>query len=261
MKAPFPAWYSVRPLVFGHRGARAYAPMNTLPSFELALEQGADGVELDVQLTKDGRLVVIHDFTVDGTTDGKGAVKDFFFDEIRRLDAGIRFDEKYRGTRIPTLEEVFALMGGTALVNVEIKAPFQEGTDTESTDGVERAVAQCVLAAGMENRVIVSSFNPLTLKRFRAALPSVPVAFLYAKDVPVDTPSLMAAIPHEAYHPHYKLATRGTVEAEHAAGRVVNVWTVNEPEDAKLLIENGVDGLITDRPDIILDAAGRRSRP
>jgi len=257
MNVPFSAWYSARPLVFGHRGARAYAPMNTLPSFELALEQGADGVELDVQLTKDGKLVVIHDFTVDGTTDGKGAVKDLTFDEIRRLDAGVRFDDKFRGTRIPTLEEVFALMGGTALVNVEIKAPFQKGTDPESTDGVERAVADCVLAAGMENRVIVSSFNPLTLRRFRAALPSVPLAFLYAKDVPFDTPSLMTGIPHEAYHPHYKLATRETVAAEHAAGRFVNVWTVNEPEDARQLLESGVDGLITDKPDIIRESVGR----
>lgn len=257
MKTPFEDWYSVRPLVFGHRGARAYAPMNTLPSFELALEQGADGVELDVQLTKDGKLVVIHDFTVDGTTDGKGAVKDLTFDEIRSLDAGIRFHERFRGTRIPTLGEVFALMGGKALVNVEIKAPFQRGTDPEFTDGVEKAVADCVLDAGMEKRVIISSFNPLTLKRFRKILPSVPIAFLYAADVPFDTTALMADIPHEAYHPHFKLAARETIAAEHEKGRAVNVWTVNEPEDAKRLAGDGVDGLITDKPDLILEAAGR----
>jgi glycerophosphoryl diester phosphodiesterase len=207
--------YAKRPLVFGHRGARAYAPMNTLPSFELALEQGADGVE---------------------------------------LDAGFRFHERFKGTRIPTLREVFGVMGKTAFVNVEIKAPFQREPEAETTDDVERAVAECLLDLGMEDRVIVSSFNSFSLKRFRVILPDVPIAFLYATDVPFDTLALMAGIPHEAYHPQYKLATKETVDREHGRGRIVNVWTVNEAEEAKSLAAAGVDGIVTDKPDIILKA-------
>ena len=106
-------------------------------------------------------------------------------------------------------------MGKTAFVNVEIKAPFQKGSDPDGTDGVEKAAADCILEAGMEKRVIVSSFNPLTLRRFRTILPGVPIAFLYATDVPFDTPALMTGIPHEAYHPQYKLATAEALAREH----------------------------------------------
>lgn len=103
--------YQGRTLVWGHRGARAYAPMNTIPSFELALKQGADGVELDTHLTKDGYLIVLHDFTVDSTTNGKGLAKDMMLKEIKALDAGSSFSSEYAGTQIPTLDEVFEAIG------------------------------------------------------------------------------------------------------------------------------------------------------
>src|SRR5690349_8300386 len=110
-----------RPHVKGHRGAMAYAPENTMPSFELAHEMGADEIELDVQRSKDGRLVVIHDQRVDRTTDGHGHVWELTFEELRSLDAGAPFDARFRGTRIPTLDEVLTWARGKVAVAVEIK--------------------------------------------------------------------------------------------------------------------------------------------
>ena len=166
--------YQGRTLVFGHRGANAYAPMNTLPSFELAVKQGADGVELDVQLSKDGQLIVLHDFTVDHSTDGQGYARDMTLAQLRELDAGIKFSEEFRGTQIPTLDEVFEAIGDKLYVNVEIKS------ETEGTDGVEQKTVDCIAQYSMEARVIVSSFNPLALRRFRAIMPDVPIGYLYA---------------------------------------------------------------------------------
>src|SRR3954471_10203234 len=114
-------FYGDRLLVFGHRGARAYAPMNTIPSFELALAQGADGVELDVRLTLDEQMIIMHDDRVDATTDAKGFVHDMTLKEIQELDAGAWLDPKYAGTRVPTLDEVFEAIGKRTRINVEIK--------------------------------------------------------------------------------------------------------------------------------------------
>src|SRR5664279_5072772 len=104
-------FYDGRTLVFGHRGARAYAPMNTLPSFELALAQGADGIELDVRLTRDSEMIIMHDADIDSTTDRHGAVRDFTLAELQALDAGAWFNESFKGTRIPTLDQVFEAFG------------------------------------------------------------------------------------------------------------------------------------------------------
>lgn len=274
-----------RILVYGHRGARFYAPMNTLPSFLTAIGQGADGIELDVQLTADRELVVIHDFTVDGTTDGTGAVRDLLFAELRDFDAAAKFrpQEKtlaeeaggpspgpFRGVAIPTLEEVFALVRDAAgpdfVVNVEIKAPYCDSAGAEApvgaeapagADGIEAVVADCIRRYGMEQRVVVSSFNPPTLARFKAACPEVPVGFLVEENVPVDTPALMAAVPHEAWHPRFSMADEASVSAQRRAGRSVNVWTVNDGTEALRLARIGASGIITDVPDRILAVLGR----
>ncbi len=264
-----------RVLVYGHRGARSYAPMNTLASFELAIRQGADGVELDVQLSADGKLVVIHDFSVDGTTDGSGAVRDLSFSALRELNAAARFkpaavplDGRVPGpfafSAIPTLDEVFVLVRDTAgpdfIVNVEIKAPFcraDGGEEPAARDGIEAAVAACVARHGMARQVIVSSFNPPTLNRLRAAAPDLPRGFLEADDAPLATAPLMAAIPHQAWHPCASLVTPETAGARRRQGTGVNVWTVNEAAEALRLIGCGATGIITDVPDRILQAVNR----
>jgi len=264
-----------RVLVYGHRGARSYAPMNTLASFELAIRQGADGIELDVQLSADGKLVVIHDFSVDGTTDGSGAVRNLSFAALRELNAAARFkaaavplDGKAPGPfpvlSIPTLDEVFVLVRDAAdpdfIVNVEIKAPFCRADGSEdptALDGVEAAVAACVARHAMGRQVIVSSFNPPTLGRMRAVAPELPLGFLEADDVPVATAPLMAAIPHQAWHPCASLVTAESAGARRRQGTGVNVWTVNEAAEALRLIDCGATGIITDVPDRILKAVNR----
>ncbi len=243
------ALYGDKTLVFGHRGARAYAPMNTLVSFELALSQGAQGIELDVHRSKDGVAVVIHDFTVDATTNGNGLVGEMTLAELKALDAGSWFSEDYVGVSVPTLDEVFETMGHRTFINVEIKSLYQE-----ATDGVEECVAECIRHHNMVDRVILSSFNPYTLLRFRKILPDVAIGVLYDLSVPVDTLNILSNFQYEAYHPHYARITPEMVTAERENGHFINTWTVNEPSDAKRLRSWGVNCLITDKPDVILEA-------
>jgi glycerophosphoryl diester phosphodiesterase len=237
-----------RPLVFGHRGAKAYAPMNTLPAFELAAAQGADGIELDVHRSKDGYPVIVHDFTVDETTDGRGRVTDLTLAELKALDAGGWFSEQFRGVRIPTLDEVFTAVGHRLLVNVEIKA------ETEDTDGVEQVVADCIARRTMSERVIVSSFNLPTLVRFRQIMPAVPIGFLHYLAITDEQRAFIQQhnLTYEALHPYHERVTADYVQQ--AGSRLINVWTVNEPERAVVMRELGVHGIITDQPDVILKA-------
>ena len=235
-------------LVFGHRGASAYAPMNTIPAFELAVAQVADGVELDVHRTKDGYLVIVHDFEVDSTTDGSGTVQQMTLAELKALDAGSWFDPKFAGTRIPTLGEVFEAVGQALFVNVEIKSVTQE------TDGVEALIADEIRQYDMEERVIVSSFNPYALRRFRELMPDVPIGFLYATGFMEDIWALLDDIPHEARHPNYMMIDSDYMRWSKAHGYRVGTWTVNDLERAVELRDLGVDVLMTDKPIAVIRA-------
>ncbi len=245
----FRAVYTGEMLVFGHRGAKAYAPMNTLPAFELALKQGAAGIELDVHRSKDGHAVICHDFTVDATSNGSGMVTQMTLAELKALDAGSWFSAEYAGVQIPTLDEVFEAVGRHLIVNVEIKS-----MDVETTDGVEQVTADCIRRHGMTDRVIVSSFNPHTLIRFRQIAPDVAIGFLHMAAAGMPTADVMAGHAYEAFHPYYQDITPEVIAATHAAGRVLNTWTVNDPTDALRLRDWGVDCVITDNPDRILQA-------
>jgi glycerophosphoryl diester phosphodiesterase len=242
-------FFNGQTLVFGHRGAKSYAPMNTIPAFELAWQQGAHGIELDVHRSKDGYPVIVHDFTIDHTTNSTGLVTDKTLKELKELDAGSWFSYEYEGVQIPTLDEVFESVGQKLIVNVEIKS-----LDTDVTDGVEQVVADCILRHAMQDRVVVSSFNPYTLLRFRQILPDCALGFLYEDSVPLDSHAIMAGHVYEAYHPYFVAITPEMVAEQHAQGRVINTWTVNQPQDARRLRDWGVDCLITDCPDRILDA-------
>lgn len=245
-------FYGGKTLIFGHRGARAYAPMNTLPSFELALAQGADGVELDVRLTRDGEMVILHDDSVDATTDGKGHVRDLTLSEVKALDAGSYFDPKFKGAQIPTLDEVFEAIGKRTRINVEIKAEtLLEGL---RGDGVELKVAEAIRRHGLARSIIVSSFNPLTLRRFRREMPEVPIGFLYEPNTQFLTSHLLMGLPHEARNPHYSMIDRKYMAWAKGAGYRVNTWTVNDPVRAIELRNWGVDCIITDQPDTIIAA-------
>ena len=248
MQALLSEFYEGRTLVFGHRGAKAYAPMNTLPSFALAIEQGADGIELDVRLSRDGELVIMHDDRVDATTDGTGLVGDQTLAQLRALDAGAWFGEAFRGTHIPTLDEVFEFVGKRTRINVEIKA------ETSRSQGVESKVAEAIRRHGLARSVIISSFNPLVLRRFRAAMPDVPIGYLYSKDTPQWVSHLTIGLGHEALNPHSSLVDVRYMVWARQSGFRVNTWTVNDPARAVELRELGVDCIITDAPDTIIAA-------
>lgn len=239
------AFASRETLVFGHRGASAYAPMNTLPAFLLAAKQGAAGIELDVRCSSDGQLMILHDPIVDHTTDGSGRVADLSFKALRELDAGAWFCPEFVGTPIPTLDEVFDAVGKSLLINVEIKA------ESMFTDGIECAVAEAIRRHGLFDTVLVSSFNPLALRRFRAALPEVMIGYLHAPDIPFYLPALMSGLKHEARHPHDSEVTQRYMDWARGAGYAVNVWTVNDPVRAQVLRDLGVNAIITDQPDTI----------
>lgn len=244
--------YGGETLVFGHRGASAYAPMNTLPAFELAAEQGADGIELDVWLPADGdQLIILHDATVDHTTDGTGAIFDKTLRELRELDASYKFPQ-YRGVKIPTLDEVFEAVGQRLIVNVEIKA------DPRMRPETAQAVAACIRRHNMDRRVIVSSFAVQVLDAFREVMPEVPIGFLYDEETPPDQWQLAESLAHEAIHPHHTLIDVATMTQAATDGHLVNTWTVNDPQRAVELAQLGVDAVITDMPDVILQALGRQ---
>jgi len=242
------AMYDGATLVFGHRGAKAYAPMNTLPAFELAAAQGAHGVELDVHRSKDGYPVIVHDFLVDATSNGKGLVVEKTLAELKALDAGAWFAPQFAGTQIATLDEVFEAVGKHLFVNVEIKSMSLE------TDGVEQVVADCIARHAMQKRVVLSCFNPFTLVRFRALMPEVPIGFLYDPESPAGVHEVLNNTPYESYHPNHKLINADLAAKEKAAGHLLNTWTVNDPARALELRALGVQGIITDVPDVILAA-------
>jgi glycerophosphoryl diester phosphodiesterase len=235
-------------LVFGHRGASAYAPMNTLPAFELAASQGADGVELDVRLTQDGHLIVLHDATVDHVTNGTGAIAEMTFEAARRLDAGAWFGAAFAGVRLPTLDEVFEAVGRKLFVNVEIKLESADET------GIERQVADCIARHDMKHRVIVSSFNPLVLCRFCSLMPDVAVGYLHEPNSEAMLRPLLGDLVYDAVHPYHEQVDAAYMATARENDWRVNVWTVNDPDRAKALAALGVDAIITDVPDVIRSA-------
>jgi len=239
-----------RALTFGHRGARAYAPMNTIPSFELALVMGAHGIEFDVRRTKDGVLVLLHNDTIDETSNGRGRVADLTFAELRELDFGGWLDPKYAGTPIPTLDELFEAVGSKLLMNVEIKC------ERLASEGIEQQVAEVIARHGLAERILISSFNPLVVWRSAKAMPHILRGLLVEQETPFERTRLLASLDIQALHPYYPYINADYMQKARALGLAVNTWTVNDPVEAQRLASLGVSAVITDRPDTILAALG-----
>ena len=238
-------WFRNAPLVIAHRGASAYAPENTITAFRLAAELGADAVELDAKLTADGQVVVHHDRTLDRTTTGTGPLKTRTLEELQYLDAGSHFNLNYAGERIPTLSEVFRAVADRLLINIELSnyaSPF---------DRLPEAIVKLVREFGLEKWVLLSSFNPVGLMRARKLAPEVQLGLLVAAMEPRWLRAFFSMItPHEAFHPSMILVSEEMIEGQHRQGRWVNVWTVNELDNIKRLVHLGVEGVITDVPDL-----------
>lgn len=232
-----------QPVVFAHRGASAYAPENTLAAFQLAFQQAAPAIEFDVKLTADGRVVVIHDQTVDRTTDGSGNVAKLPLAALRELDAGSWLSAQFRGEKIPTLDEVFETLGKKLLMNVELTnyaTPF---------DALIPKVAELIKKHGLENHIWFSSFFPHNLTSMARLLPSVPRGQLIW---PGPTGWWQRAwgslIDIHAEHPWKDDLTTEYIKNVHARGRRIHVWTVNDPDELRRLQALHVDGIITDDP-------------
>lgn len=232
-------------IVLAHRGASGYAPENTLEAFKLAMEMGADGFELDVHLSADGELIVIHDETVDRTTNGKGYVKDMTLAQLKQLDA-CKDMEAYRGARIPTLGQVYDLIKDTHhMVNVEIK------TDNIFYKDIEKKCLELEQEKGMQGRILYSSFNHYTAVELKHLAPDAKVGLLYEEEL-YHPWEYAKSLDMDAIHPPKKnVYIPGLVEGALAAGIAVNVWTVNDEDTMKECLKYGI-GIITNYPDIAL---------
>jgi glycerophosphoryl diester phosphodiesterase len=249
-----------RTLNWAHRGASGHAPQNTLAAFVLAAEMGADGIELDVHLSADGEVVVIHNHSVDATTDGQGRVSELSLAELQALDAGAWFSPRFAGQRIPTLDAVLAEVGQRLRVNIEIKGqrgrPARRHARRQARGQLEATVVEQIQAHQMVERVIVSSFFPDSLRRVRALNPDIPLGFLYAGPIHKVLPLWLYPwiAPHDALHPTFRLVDRGYVTRAQrpgnpGRGRPLNVWTVNDENDLRRMVDLGVAGIITNYPD------------
>ncbi len=234
-----------RPLNIAHRGANGVAPENTLAAFEKAAELGADGIELDVRLCADGMPVVIHDSHVGGTTDGSGRVAEMTLTELKQLDAGAWFDPAFAGEHIPTLEETLAAVGQRLWLNIELKA---EGVLDR---GLERAVVDLIVQQRMVQRVLLSSFNPLALRRVQQIAPQIPTALLYTSAILPRLAGPVTPRPCAALHPHRTVMNRQHLDWIRRRDYRIHVWTVDEVEEMDRLIAWEVDGIITNVPHVL----------
>lgn len=234
-----------RPLVFAHRGASRLAPENTLPAFEAALRSGCDGVELDVQYSSDGALVVFSRLQLESTSDGVGRVSSHTLDELRALDAGSRFGAGWSGTRIPLLDDVLDLLGGRLLLNIQLRA-FDW-----ATGGLGIDVVKAVRDRGLAEQVVISSYNPLALRRAQRAGPEIECAILVDPDLPGWTRwDIIRRYSRAAWlQPELPLVDAAFVAWAHRLGMPVAVWTVNEAADALRMQSLKADAIITDDPD------------
>ncbi len=233
-----------RPIIFAHRGASAYAPENTLAAFKLAIEDGADAIELDVKLSCDDEIVVIHDQTVNRTTDGHGDVRRLRLAELKQLNAGIRFDSAFMGEQIPTLTEVFETIGEKIYLNLELT-----NYATPNYELVNRVAAQ-IKKYHMENHVLLSSFLVSNLTRLKFLLPEVPRGMLAAKGFNgwIARSMFRYQVAPHALHPYFTDVTKNLILKQHYRNRKIFVWTINKEHQMKRLLGLGVDGIFTDDP-------------
>lgn len=230
--------------VWAHRGASDYAPENTLEAFALAVKQGADGVELDVQMTKDGKLVVAHDETIDRVSNGSGRIIDYTLAQLREFTFN-KIHPEYPSARIPTLKEVYELLQPTGLtVNVELK------TGIVLYNGLEEKVLKLAKKMDMESRVIYSSFYHKSLVKLKKLEPSARTGILYS-DGWLDVVKYGKKMNADALHPAlYHLQSGKLVKQAKEHGLNLHVWTVNRKEDMEAMTKLGVGAIITNCPDI-----------
>ena len=232
-------------LVWAHRGASAYAPENTLEAFQKAADMKADGVELDVQFTKDNEIVVAHDENLERVSNGTGWVKDHTLAQLKALNFN-RTHPEFERASIPTLEEVYECLQTTGLtINVEFK------TGIFWYQGIEDKVLDLTAKLGLEDRVIYSSFNHFTLAKLREMKEDVTTGLLYSDDWIGIAPYARDTVHVNALHPAlYHLQDPSYVKTAHEYGLETHVWTVNDEKYIRMCRDMGVEAIITNKPDL-----------
>ncbi len=232
--------------IHAHRGASAYAPENTLPAFKLAKEMNSDGIECDIHMTKDGVIVVCHDFQLDRTSNGKGNICDYNYDELLKYDFGVCHGDKFKGTHIPLLTEMLEIVKDMDPINIEIK---DLGKNTNEEFDIFYTVLKqfnCI------ERVIISCFDIDLIYRLKQRHPDLKTGFLFGgaemaqKCVAFSKEHLCDAI-----HPYFGVMTPEIIADAHANGLIVNAWTIDDEENIRRMLDYGCDGIISNKPDLV----------
>lgn len=247
LQPPTTAWPGRRPLIIAHRGASGAAPESTAAAIRRALALRADMIELDVQLTRDARLVIFHDDRLDRTTDGSGLLRRWPYRKLAQLDSGAWFARRFRGQRILLASTALRMIAPRSLVNLELKRT------SRPRELVDR-VAACLRWTRTTRRVLASSFEPWLLERLAAVQPRV-MRGLLCRRQPTQALHRALDLGCASVHPHVSLITRPLVDAAHDAGLRVFAWTVDSPAHARRLFRFGVDGVFTNRPERMRAAA------
>jgi len=245
--------FNGRTLNFAHRGASQVAPENTLAAFELALQQGVDGIELDIRLCRSGEWVVIHDSRVNRTTNGRGFVRSKSLDDLRHLDAGAAFHPQFANERIPTLAEVLDWARGRALLNIEIKSLAR------AHEYAEWRLLDLLRRHGVSQQCLISSFNPIVLRRLARLDSGIPAGLLlnvtwFRRSA---ENAFIRSMNIQTLHISRRLARPRYLKRIRRAGLRIFVWGVNHPTELSRLVDFGVDGIITDAPQALNDILQR----
>jgi glycerophosphoryl diester phosphodiesterase len=243
----------VTPLIIAHRGDSAHRPENTLASFQSALEVGAEILEMDVQLTRDGHVVVIHDPTVDRTTSGQGAVAGFDLAALRALSAGYpeRFGTRYSGERVPTLAEALAFLRGRARLMIEIKT---DSVTDDALGGIEARTIAEIRRQEMSNELVLISFDHRALLRCKEQAPEIRRGHLFVNQEPAAAVAACAEVGAMFAMPEKKMLSPGLKQMADAAGLKLATWVVDDPEELRALERFELHGVASNRPGVLLDA-------
>lgn len=229
---------------FAHRGFSGKYPENTMLAFIKAVETGAEGIELDVQLTKDGEVVIIHDETIDRTTDGKGEVVSYTYEELCKFDASYIYKGQFGFNKIPTLKEYFEFIKDTDIItNIELKTGINEYPE------IEEKVWSLIKEYNLAEKVIISSFNHYSVLRMKHIAPHLKYGLLSETWI-VDAGKYVHNLAVDCYHPHFKILTKENIKEIKMYGIEINTWTVNTEKDIRDMIEKGIDIIIGNFPDL-----------